>query len=72
MKSVLFGPSFASVWARVFQETQKFLDFILKLINCAPKCDKSLCKTRINFSELVGIWPKYLGGPRAQLVNFKK
>ena len=24
------------------------------------------------FSELVGIWPKYLGGPRTQLVNLQK
>ncbi len=54
---------------RVSQKTQKFLDFICKLINCAPMCGKSLCKKRI---KLVGIWPTCLGGPRAQLVNLQK
>ena len=49
-------------------KTQKFLDFIFKLIYCAPMCAKSLCKKRIK-SEF-GLNTK--GGPRAQLVNLKK
>ncbi len=59
-------------WVRVSQKTQKFLDFICKLINCAPMCGKSLCKKKSNPRILVGIWPECLGGPRAQLVNLQK
>ena len=36
---------------RASQKTQKFLDIICKLIDCAPMCDKSLCKKRIKFDN---------------------